>query len=449
MNDPLKVVVLVPRRGGIADRDRLWLFVKEWWATYHPDWPIYEGESPDGPFNRGAAINNAARAAGDWDVALIVDADVIAAPEQVEAAVERAATTGRMTFAFERYRALSEQMTTKVLGGYSGDWTRGAKLSMTTHVSSIQAVPRTLWEVVDGFDERISGWGHDDTIFAHCCRVMGGGIERIPGTVWHLHHRPSPESKAGQPGRRRSGLLAKRYFAAVTPQDCAALIAERRVDGVAVMVLTHGRRNCIANAITSAQENLTGAPIVRWVICDDSGDIEYHAWLRLNFPECELVTGKHLGFAGNVRRMWDAALGTGQEWIFWLEDDFTFNEPIDLPDLMLTMAEDPNLCQIMLKRQPWFPDEIAAGGFMERNLKAYTQVKRGNRVWAEHQLGYWTNPHLTRASFMARHEWPTGAGSEARFGDRVVKGERRSAVWGAIGSAPLVHHDGDRTGDGY
>ena len=445
----MKVVVLVPRRAGVADRDRLWEFVRAWWGENHPDWPIYVGESPDGPFNRGAAINAAAREAGDWDVALVVDADVVADPTLVAEAVETAARTGRMTFPFTRYRALSEQMTERVLGGYSGDWSRGAKLSMATHVSSIQAVPRLLWELTGGFDERCRGWGHDDTIFAHCCRVLGGGIERIPGVVWHLYHRPAADAKVGQPGHRASAHLAKRYFAAVTPPEVSALIDERRIDGVAVMILTHGRRDCIAQTIPSAQKNLRGAPIVRWVICDDSGDIEYQAWLRLNFPECELVTGPPGGFSGNVRRMWDAALGTGQEWIFWLEDDFTFNAPVPLQEMMLTLHEDPDLCQIMLKRQPWFEPELEAGGFMERHPDRYTEVRRGDRVWMEHQEGYFTNPHLTRRSFMARHEWPRGDGSEAKFGRSVITGPRRSAVWGRLRDEPAVHHFGERNGTGY
>ena len=445
----MRVVVLVPRRAGVADRDRLWEFVKAWWGENHPDWPIYVGESPDGPFNRGAAINAAASEAGDWDVALVVDADVVSDPALVAEAVETAARTGRMTFPFTRYRALMEPMTERVLNGYSGDWSRGAKSSMATHVSSVQAVPRLLWELTGGFDERCRGWGHDDTIFAHCCRVLGGGIERIPGVVWHLYHRPAADAKVGQPGHRASSHLAKRYFAAVTPPEVSALIDERRVDGVAVMVLTHGRRDCIAQTIPSAQKNLRGAPIVRWVICDDSGDIEYQAWLRLNFPECELVTGTPGGFSGNVRRMWDAALSTGQEWIFWLEDDFTFNAPVPLQEMMLTLHEDPDLCQIMLKRQPWFEPELEAGGFMERHPDRYTEVRRGDRVWMEHQEGYWTNPHLTRRSFLARHEWPKGEGSEARFGKSVVRGPVRSAVWGRLRDEPLVHHMGERNGTGY
>jgi hypothetical protein len=67
----------------------------------------------------------------------------------------------------------------------------------------------------------------------------------------------------------------------------------------------------------------------------------------------------------------------------------------------------------------------------------------------EHQEGFWTNPHLTRRSFLAHHEWPNTAGSEEKFGKAVVRGERRSAVWGRLTDPPLVHHMGERTGTGY
>lgn len=446
----MKVVVLVPRRAGIEDRDRLWEFVSRWWATEHPEWTIHVGASPEGPFNRGAAINAAARAAGDWDIALVVDADVVADPAQVTAAVERAATTGRMTLAYSNYFALDDHTTAQILDGFNGDWRRGVRTKMAHHCSSILAVPRALWDQAGGFDERCQGWGHDDVIFAHVCRVLGGGIERVDGPVWHLFHKPSPEARKDQPGHRASAQLAKRYFAAVTPAACAEIIAERaEPDAVVLVVLTHGRRECIARSIPSARENLKGLPIARTVICDDSGDIDYQAWLRLTFPDCDLVTGKPGGFAGNVRRAWSAALGSGQPWAFWLEDDFTFNEPVDLSAMAKVMAANGHLSQVMLKRQPWFPKEIGAGGFMQCQPEAYTERSDGDLAWSEHQLGHWTNPHLVRRSFLASNEWPAGNGSEARFARQVMRGSTKAAVWGRIDDPPLVTHDGERTGTGY
>lgn len=447
----MRVVIAVPRRAGIADRDRLWDYCRNHWEAEHPDWQIIEGESPDGPFNRSAAINDAAsRIEGDWDVILVVDADVIATPAQVVAAVERANETNRLTFAYTKYHALSETFTAQVLKGDRGDWNRGVRARMTTHASSIIAVPRPLWERVGGFDDRCEGWGHDDTIFAHVCRVMGGGCERIPGVVWHLFHKPSPEARKGAGGHRASAALAKRYWAIHSYYEMRDFLNERdEPDGVALMVLTHGRRDCIAKTIPSAHENLKGLPIIRTVICDDSGDMEYQAWLRWRFPDCEVVHGKPGGFSGNVRRMWETAIGAGQKWIFWLEDDMVIDQPADLSAIAGVMNEHPYLTQILLLRQPWFENEIEAGGVIQWKRDAYEERTDGTNTWSEHRLGFFTNPCLVKRSFLTAHTWPDGANSEVKFGKTVMVGDARSAFWGGRDDPPRVTHIGERTGFGY
>ena len=200
-----RVVIVTPRRPDGGRRDELWAFCQRWWDERF-DWPVIEGLHLDGPFNRGAAINAAATAAGDWDVMVIVDGDVVAEPEQIAEAVERAHETNRLTLAFKRYCALNQSMTAKVMDGFNGNWIAGAGLKMTAHVSSIIAVPRRLWDDVGGFDERIEGWGYDDTVFAHVCRTLGGGIERVPGDVWHLWHPVSDASKAFHAGNSASAF---------------------------------------------------------------------------------------------------------------------------------------------------------------------------------------------------------------------------------------------------
>jgi len=91
-------VILVPRREDGGHRDKLWAHCKALWIERHPDWEIYEGHHNDGPFNRSAAVNLAAEMAGDWDVALIIDSDVITAPDSVEDAVKLAYSTDNTGF---------------------------------------------------------------------------------------------------------------------------------------------------------------------------------------------------------------------------------------------------------------------------------------------------------------------------------------------------------------
>lgn len=437
-----RVVVLVPRRADGGVRDRLWQFCRRWWESEF-DWPIIEGHHDTGPFNRSAAVNSAAE--GDWDVALIIDGDVVASAHQVQAAVDNAAATGRLTLAYERYVNLNQQMTTKVLDGFDGSWDPGTKYKMDDHVSSILAVPRSLWDQVGGFDERFSGWGHDDTAFAQACRVIGGGIDRIPGTVWHLFHPDSPERNRKSSLFQASELLANRYWSTTDPAAMRALVAERAtLDGITLVVVTHGRRQCISETIPSAEANLTG-PIVRRFISDDSGDIEYQAWLRVQFPGYELVTGKPVGLAGNVIRARNAVIGSGQQWVFWLEDDFTFNRPVDLVAMRDLLVARPHLTQMALRRQAWFPDELAVGGFIEQHPDDYTDFDG----WMEHRRFFTLNPHLTSRQFLIDHPWPTGSHSEAVFGRRVLTGTRTAGYWGSRHDEPWVHHFGERTGKGY
>ena len=61
----MRTVILVPYRSDGDRRDQLWDFTRNWLQRHHPDYPIYLGPSPDGPFNRSAAINQAARDAGE------------------------------------------------------------------------------------------------------------------------------------------------------------------------------------------------------------------------------------------------------------------------------------------------------------------------------------------------------------------------------------------------
>jgi hypothetical protein len=214
-----RTVILVPRRDGIADRDALWAFCRPWWESQHPDWPVIEGHHDDGLFNRSAAINRAAEAAGDWDVAVIIDSDVICDPERVRTAVTLAETTGRMVIPHDIRRDLSRHGTAAVMRGWQGDWSRQVRKVYPDMVSAVIVVPRPLWDAVSGFDETFCGWGFEDNAFAESCLTFGGAIERIPGELWHLYHRSAPEGKRGHPANTANRARAARYTAARGDKD--------------------------------------------------------------------------------------------------------------------------------------------------------------------------------------------------------------------------------------
>jgi hypothetical protein len=117
----VRVVGLVPRRADGARRDQLWRWARERWP-----FEVVEGSSPDGPFNRSAAINDAARKAGDWDIAAIIDADTLVPQPQLDLAlrlVEQADESavaqrdGLAVLPFTHYCLVSRKESDRLLAG--------------------------------------------------------------------------------------------------------------------------------------------------------------------------------------------------------------------------------------------------------------------------------------------------------------------------------------------
>lgn len=219
----MKVVILVARRAGVEDRDRLWEFTRSWWENDHPDWPIIEGHHNEGPFNRSAAINLAARQAGQWDVAVVIDADVLVDPHLVRSTVDVAAGTNTLAIASPERWMLSQEGTAKILDGFTGNWDGFVRQRYGTRddksgaqCSCCIAVSRSLWDSVGGFDELHVGYGWEDVSFRNACESISGKatIWLAPHPIWHLHHKPSPEDRERGALKTANEARARRYIAA-------------------------------------------------------------------------------------------------------------------------------------------------------------------------------------------------------------------------------------------
>lgn len=229
MGEP-RVVILVPWRAGDPHRQKLWDFTKVWWQRDYPDWPIYEAPGPSGPFNRSAAINEAAEGAGDWDVAIVIDADIIANSDAVHNGVSIAAATGQMVVTHDERVMLSKAGTQKVISGYRGSWRTP---SMHEHVwrdsvSCSVVVSRSLWDSVGGFDELFCGWGFEDTAFQIACEaITGKPVIKITSELFHLWHPVSAEAQSKSETYKLNGVRVQRYREARWNGDAvAALIRE-------------------------------------------------------------------------------------------------------------------------------------------------------------------------------------------------------------------------------
>lgn len=167
--------------------------------AHHPTYEIFEGQDDGEIFSMATARNNAARAAGHWDVAVILDADTIAAPDILEAAVQRAALSTNLVVAGDTRMCMDKVSTDRILGG--GPWFprpegrlaktgTGANDNIYAEPSSgVMCVSRQLWDTTGGYLESLRGWGYEDLVFMAQCNIFGAGtIWQSDGILLHFWH---------------------------------------------------------------------------------------------------------------------------------------------------------------------------------------------------------------------------------------------------------------------
>jgi hypothetical protein len=227
----MRTVFLVPRRNDDGLRDQLWAWCRARWESIAPDIAVYEGHHTDGPFNRSAAINKAARVAdtdGAWDVGVVIDSDVFLSVRQLRAAIA-SAYEGKVTWAHRRWRGIHRAETerfTKDPDSF-GDEPAAARdmdllIERTTPISwsCCVAVPRQTFDAMGGFDERFKGWGFEDGAWSALVRGLHPW-DRIPGDIYHWWHPRSDErivagesAQSASPDYVRNALLGRRYMVA-------------------------------------------------------------------------------------------------------------------------------------------------------------------------------------------------------------------------------------------
>lgn len=228
---------------------------------------------------------------------------------------------------------------------------------------------------------------------------------------------------------------------------------------IALLVLADGREEYLAQTIASARVNLAGPISERWLYAE-TGDDAYRARLAEAYPEFIRIgePGPKRGFSGAIQDAWRIMRErSAAEYVLHLEQDFTFNRPLDLSGPAEILADHWYLAQLALRRQPWNPQEAAAGGIVEQHPDAYVDCALADHEWLEQRLFFTTNPSLYRRS-LCTVAWPDPPHSEGMFTHRLLAdgtpeaepGSVRFGYWGPRASTPWVHHIGHvRAGTGY
>jgi hypothetical protein len=217
--------ILVPRRPDNGRRDAIWQNLRDRvWSKSN----VVEGEHLDGPFNRAAALNRAADAAGDWDVAIIADSDSLVTPETLLHAVGLA-LNGHAVIAHSQWVNVETDETESFLDTGKLEIREDRAVWMMT-VSSMLAIPRSVWDAVNGFDEHFAGWGEEDRAFMRAVETLTGPAERLEGAVYHLaHDRPTEDTNRGDSPEFMANWQRSQTYRDRTPEDIRAIVAGNRV----------------------------------------------------------------------------------------------------------------------------------------------------------------------------------------------------------------------------
>jgi GT2 family glycosyltransferase len=218
---------------------------------------------------------------------------------------------------------------------------------------------------------------------------------------------------------------------------------------VELVVLTCGRKEYLQETLASADANLVGSISARTMF-DDSADPQFGAWLDGEYGHSWKIVhhDKNLGFTGangSARKhLVDAG---GPEYVFWLEEDFTFRQPVQLDDLANAL-DAPGLAQVALLRAPYYQREFEAGSIPNEHPESYRQDRFRGVPILRHQRFYTTNPNLSKREMIGKYPWLTGSHSESRYGKGLVADGYDFAFLGH-GETWVDHIGKVRKGSGY
>ncbi len=184
--------VCIPYRPDTVERIGNWQRTRQQWGA---GWRVLLGDSDGTDFGRSQAVNRAAAEAGDWDVIVVADADLLLAdPHQAATALSVARKTKGYIVCYEEFLYLDMKATERVRVGRV-PVPDDAYYALTGIWGGIFAIHREPWEAVarvqgspGAFDETITSWGGEDGRLLRRLDDEGTHKSRVFGRCYHLDH---------------------------------------------------------------------------------------------------------------------------------------------------------------------------------------------------------------------------------------------------------------------
>jgi hypothetical protein len=215
---------------------------------------------------------------------------------------------------------------------------------------------------------------------------------------------------------------------------------------ITLLVFTDGRLEYLARAIASLKENVLCNFSALRIVNDEPKAAEHltQTYSPLGF---EVVSNpSRIGFCGSIQRAWDS-LPEGTEWVFHCEDDFVYNEPIPVMDMIKVLQEHPYLAQMALLRQAVNSEEKAAGGILQAHPGWWTEKQWGWFKWLEYNVCMTTNPSVYPVK-VTRYPYGNAGDGEGAISKLLREEGYLYGYWDGLDQTPKVTHIGEHRSQG-
>jgi hypothetical protein len=238
--------MLVPFRDDGEHRERVWRWLKHYWADHLESVEIVEGHDSGWPFSKAAAVNDAAsRARGR--VFVIADADAYMHPGIVQSCADRILEARkhhrRLWFMpYSRLYRLNRDITLDLLhtnpelpyqasSPPDPSWLDGDPLYGPEFGAMMQIMPAEAFFIAGGWDQRMRGWGGEDCAFMQALDTLYAPHELVDEDILHMwHHRVGHDWRtrrwAGQVGQANARLTQRYSHATGEPAFMRGLANE-------------------------------------------------------------------------------------------------------------------------------------------------------------------------------------------------------------------------------
>ncbi|MEO3856211.1 hypothetical protein [Acrocarpospora sp. B8E8] len=152
---------------------------------------------------------------------ILADADTLAEPEPLHAAIHGAYEDGLLHLPYVSFRGLSENGTRLFLGGNPPEACE-TELAHDWATGGYWVIRPDAWWRAGGMDERFVAFGYEDTCYRIAADALLGPTVKHPGAIWHLYHEKT--MGLGSPNHIANGELAARYVAAEGNADLVRAI---------------------------------------------------------------------------------------------------------------------------------------------------------------------------------------------------------------------------------